>query len=59
MDNLFLIILWLISIFGTLFLGAVISDVLFPFLRRRRELREMRRLREMGYLPAFLRRQAD
>jgi len=59
MTNIFLIILWLITVLTAMFIGALISDVLFPFLRRRRELLEMRRLREMGYLPAFLRRQAD
>jgi len=58
-ENLFLLLCWLVSVLSALFLGAVFTDVLLPWLRRGRERREMRRLRAMGKYPAFLRRQAD
>jgi len=55
-DGLFLLLLWLVTVLVALFVGALISDVLFPWIKERQQIK---RLKEMGEYPNWLKRQAD
>ena len=40
-DDMFLLLCWIVAVLSLLFLGALVTDVILPWYRRRRQLKRL------------------
>ena len=57
--DIFLLLCWVVALLSLLCLGALVTDVILPWYRHRRQLKRLAYLQTTSDWPNWLKRQAD